>query len=105
MQSLRRTGNGSKLAHFKDWKLMIGFVTRLWVVLRWLLQLAKRGELRPLLKRALVLTNKDLNFFLQLVLARLLVRLSERRRRARQESLEHEADYRKQLMALRRLAK
>lgn len=84
---------------------MIGFVTRLWVVLRWLRQLAKRGELRPLLKRALVLTIKDLNFFLQLVLAQLLVRLSVQRCRARQESLKHEADKRKQLMALRRLAK
>jgi hypothetical protein len=84
---------------------MIGFFTRLWTVLRWLRQLAKRGELKPLLKRACVLTVKDLRFFLQLSMARALARLSIHRRRAREESLKHEADKRRRLMALRRLTK
>jgi hypothetical protein len=104
-KSTIRAGNGPKLAHFKGWKLMVGFFTRLWIVLRWLRQLAKRGELRPLLNRALVLTVKDLHFFLQLTIARLLVQLSIHRRRAREESLKCEADKRRQLIALRRLVK
>jgi hypothetical protein len=84
---------------------MIGFFTRLWIVLRWLRQLAKRGELKPLLKRACVFTVKDLHFFLQLVMARSLVRLSLHRRRVREESLKYEADKRRRLMAQRRMAK
>jgi len=100
-----RAGNGPKLVHFKGWKLMVGFFTRLWIVLRWLRQLAKRGELRPLFNRALVLTVKDLHFFLQLTIARSLVRLSLHRSRAREESLKREDDKRRQLIALRRLVK
>jgi hypothetical protein len=84
---------------------MIGFFTRLWIVLRWLRQLAKCGELKPLLKRACVLTVKDLHFFLQLSMALLLVRLSIHRRRVGEESLKREADKRRRLMALRRMAK
>jgi hypothetical protein len=84
---------------------MIGFFTRLWIVLRWLRQLANRGELRPLLHRTLVLTVKDLQFFLQLVMARSLVRLSLHRRRVREESLKREVDKQRRLVALRRLAK
>jgi hypothetical protein len=67
--------------------------------------LAKRDELKPLLKRAAALTVNDLRFFLQLSMARALVRLSIHRRRVREESLKREADKRRQLMALRRLAK
>jgi hypothetical protein len=84
---------------------MIGFFTRLWIVMRWLRQLAKRGELKPVLKRACVLTVKDLRFFLQLSMALAFVWLSIHRRRVREESLKHEADRRKQLIALRRMAK
>ena len=103
--SLKRAVNKSKLAHFKRWKLMIGFFTRLWIVLRWLRRLANHGELRPLLNRTLVLTVKDLHFFLQLVMARSLVRLSLQRRRVREESLKREVEKRRRLVALRRLAK
>jgi hypothetical protein len=71
---------------------MVGFFTRLWIVLRWLRQLAKRGELNPSLNRALVLTVKDLHFFLQFTFARLLVQLSIHRRRGQEESLKREAD-------------
>jgi hypothetical protein len=105
MQKPKVSGNGVKLAHFKGWKLMVGFVIRLWIVLRWLRQLAKRGELKFLLMQTLVATVKDLRFLLQLTLARLLVRLEIRRRNAREESLKREAGKRRQLMALRRLAK
>jgi hypothetical protein len=84
---------------------MVGFLTRLWIVLRWLRQLAKRGELKPLLKRACLLTAKDLSFLLQLTIAQLLVRLSVHRRRAREESLKHAVDKRRQLVARRRLVK
>jgi hypothetical protein len=84
---------------------MVGFFTRLWIVLRWLRQLAKRGELKPSLNRALVLTVKDLHFFLQLTFARLLVWLSIHRRRVHEESLKQKGDKRRQLMALRRLGK
>jgi hypothetical protein len=94
-----------KLAHFKGWKLMAGFVTRLWIALRWLRRLAKRGELKPLFKRTLVLSVRDFHFFMQLTLARLLVRFAVHRRRVREESLKREADKRKQLIALRRLVK
>jgi hypothetical protein len=95
--------NEVKLAHFKGWKLMAGFVTRLWIVLRWLRQLARRGELNSVLKRVLVLTVKDLHFFFHLTLARLLIRLELHKRRTREESLEREADKRRQLLAIRRL--
>jgi hypothetical protein len=71
---------------------MVGFFTRLWIVLRWLRQLAIRGELNPSLNRALVLTVKDLHFFLQLTFARLLVQLLIHRRRTHEESLKREAD-------------
>jgi hypothetical protein len=104
-KSITRAGNGPKFAHFEGWKLMIGFFTRLWIVLRWLRQLAKRGELRPLLKRAGVLTVKDLSFLLQLTIARLLFRLSVHRRQAGEESLKRETDKPRQLVALRRLVK
>jgi hypothetical protein len=84
---------------------MIGFFTRLWIVLRWLRQLANHGELRPLLNQTLALTVKDLHFFLQLVMARSFVRLSLHKRRAREEFLKREVDKQRRLLALRRLAK
>jgi hypothetical protein len=87
MQKLDKCWKGPIFARFKGWKLMAGFVTRLWIVLRWLRQLGKRGELNSLLIRALVLTVKDIQFFLQFTLAQLLVRLSIHRRRAREESI------------------
>jgi hypothetical protein len=103
-KSLISAGKG-QFARFKGWKLMAGFVTRLWIVLRWLCQLGKRGELNPLLIRALVLTVKDIQFFLQFTLAQLLVRLSIHRRRAREESIRRMTDKRLQLIGLRQLVK
>lgn len=84
---------------------MIGFFTRIWIVLRWLRQLARRGQLKPLLKHACVLTVNDLRFFSQIAFAQLLVRLSIHKNRVREESLERELEKRRRLLALRRLAK
>jgi hypothetical protein len=81
---------------------MAGIVTRLGKVLCWLGESARRGELKPLLKWAVVLTARDLRFFLQLIWARLLVRFEVGKRRAQQESLKREAETRS---VLRRLAK
>jgi hypothetical protein len=81
---------------------MAGIVTRLGKVLCWLGESARRGELKSLLKQAVLLTARDLRFFLQLIWARLLVRFEVGRRRAQQESLKREAETRS---VLRRLAK
>lgn len=84
---------------------MIGFFTRLWIVLRLLRYLARRGELKPLLKAACVLSVKDLQLLLHLTLAKLLVRVAVHNRRKIEESLEFEANRQKQLMDVHRLAK
>ncbi len=84
---------------------MSGFFRRLWIVAGWLRAMARRGELKAVLKRGVVMTVNDAIFLLQLTLSRFLVRVETHKRRRREEMVKRETFRRQGLLALRRLAK